>query len=157
MRAVWQRCERFCRWIWPLSSHFHSTPVSQGNNWQLAQELLRAMAVRLHQGFVFISKHLRFSTLHLQSMTSIYMQNTWYQSIVQQFIRDGNCRRRFRKAFPIGLKATTTCRFCLQRATKKANRVNGLSSRFLLPAWAMGRIVCEIKRKCFKHILNSNK
>ena len=66
---------------------------------------------------------------------------TWNQSMVQQLIRDGNWRRRFRKASPIGLKATTMCRFSLQRATKKANRVKGLNSKFLLPAWAMGRTV----------------
>ncbi len=67
--------------------------------------------------------------------------HAWNQSMVQQLIRDGNWRSRFRNASPIGLKATTMCRFSLQRATKKANRVKGLNSKFLLPAWASGRIV----------------
>lgn len=64
---------------------------------------------------------------------------TWNQSMVQQLISDGNWRRRFLKASPMGLKATIICKFSLQRATKNANRVSGLSSKFLLPAWAMGR------------------
>lgn len=72
---------------------------------------------------------------------------TWNQSMVQQLIRDGNWRRRFLKASPMGLKATTMCKFCLQRATKKANRAKGLSSKFLLPAWAMGRTAWRKKKE----------
>jgi len=45
---------------------------------------------------------------------------TWNQSIVQQLMSDGYCRRRLRKALPIGLNAMMTCRFSRQRLTKYA-------------------------------------
>ena len=70
-----------------------------------------------------------------------WLYNTWNQSMVQQLMRDGNWRRRVRKASPMGLKATTMCRFSLQRDTKNANRARGLNSNFLFPASARGRSV----------------
>ena len=74
---------------------------------------------------------------------------TWNQSMVQQLIREGNCRRRFRKASPIGLKAMMICRFSLQRVTKNANSASGLKSAFLSPAaaWAAGRTAYMKHRK----------
>lgn len=79
---------------------------------------------------------------NIEDFNILYKQTpTWNQSMVQQLIRDGNCRRRFRKASPIGLKATTMWRFSLQRVTKNAKRAKGLNSKFLFPPWAMGHIV----------------
>ena len=64
---------------------------------------------------------------------------TWNQSMVQQLMREGNCRSRLRKASPIGLKAIMMCRLARQRLTKKANSCSAVISLFLLPACAKGR------------------
>ena len=69
--------------------------------------------------------------------------------MVQQLMRDGNCRSLFLKASPMGLKAIMMCRFSRQRLTKKANSASGLNSAFLSPdaAWAAGRTAYTITGK----------
>lgn len=52
--------------------------------------------------------------------------------MVQQFTRDGNIRSRVRKASPIGLRHSTTCRFVLARSMKKA--YTSLGDPVLMPA-----------------------
>lgn len=53
---------------------------------------------------------------------------TWNQSIVQQLIREGNMRRRFRKASPIGLKARTTWRLLRTLSRNLLYMFSGVSS-----------------------------
>ena len=61
-------------------------------------------------------------------------RHTWNQSIVQQFTSDGFCRNRSLKAPPMGEKHSTTCRYALQRVTKKPHSSAGLSNPFLAAA-----------------------
>lgn len=60
---------------------------------------------------------------------------------------EGNCLRRLRKASPIGLNATTTWRFSLQLFTKSVYKAKGLSSSFLLPAWAAAETALRITHR----------
>lgn len=55
---------------------------------------------------------------------------TWNQSIVQQLIKEGNMRKRLRKASPIGLMASTTCKFDFTRSIKQLYIDNGVASIF---------------------------
>ena len=66
--------------------------------------------------------------------------HAWNQSMVQQLMREGNLRRRLRKASPMGLKARMTWRFSLHRLTKKLKRDSGVCSASLFSACASGRI-----------------
>ena len=66
--------------------------------------------------------------------------HAWNQSMVQQLMREGNLRRRLRKASPMGLKARITWRFSLHRLTKKLKRESGVCSASLFSACANGRI-----------------
>ena len=58
--------------------------------------------------------------------------DTWNQSMVQQLISDGNMRSLLRKASPMGLIASTMCRFCLTRSTKKLYIDRGVTSNLRL-------------------------
>ena len=53
---------------------------------------------------------------------------TWNQSMVQQLMSDGNMRSRLRKASPIGLMASTMCRFCLTRSINMLYIASGVTS-----------------------------
>ena len=53
--------------------------------------------------------------------------------MVQQLMREGNMRRRLRKASPMGLMASTTCRFSFTRSRKKLNMDSGVAS--ILRPW----------------------
>ena len=53
--------------------------------------------------------------------------------MVQQLMREGNMRRRLRKASPMGLMARTTCRFSFTRSRKKLNMDSGVAS--ILRPW----------------------
>mmetsp|Transcript_12343 Transcript_12343/g.37068 ORF Transcript_12343/g.37068 Transcript_12343/m.37068 type:complete len:248 (+) Transcript_12343:24-767(+) len=59
------------------------------------------------------------------------------QSMVQQFTRLGNMRRRLRKASPMGDIVSTMCRFVRQRPTKKDHSSAWLP-RFWMPASLAG-------------------
>ena len=69
--------------------------------------------------------------------------HTWNQSMVQQLTRDGFWRRRSRKALPIGLRHSTTCRRCLHCCTKKPHSSTGLSSPSLLAAGRTISSTCQ--------------
>ena len=61
--------------------------------------------------------------------------------MVQQLTREGFWRRRSRKALPMGLKHSTTCRRCLHCCVKKPHSSTGLSKPSLLAA---GRTISRI-------------
>uniref|UniRef100_A0A1B0AIE1 Uncharacterized protein n=1 Tax=Glossina pallidipes TaxID=7398 RepID=A0A1B0AIE1_GLOPL len=78
----------------------------------------------------------------------------WYQSIVQQFTREGYKRTRVRKASPIGDRLNTICTLRLHRLTKKAKTCKGEMSILRLPPWAASRTNSKIS--CFSSIAKAS-
>lgn len=54
--------------------------------------------------------------------------HTWNQSMVQQLISEGNIRRRERKESPMGLMASTMCKFARTFSIKQLYIANGVFS-----------------------------
>ncbi len=64
----------------------------------------------------------------MATISSASCGHAWNQSMVQQLMREGNIRRRFLKASPMGLMARTTCKFACTRSMKKLYMERGVAS-----------------------------
>lgn len=71
----------------------------------------------------------------LATVIKAYSLQLLNQSIVQQFINDGNLRERTRKLSPAGLMHRTVCKFERIFEMKNDHNDSGLSIFFAFTAW----------------------